>query len=79
MQTLFRLPVLIAFAAFLAAGAAYAKDKDKAPPPKEAVDGCGKMKSACKNAEATRNLLREQPPPSNKPSSAGSTSKTLRK
>jgi hypothetical protein len=73
--------VLVALAALLSAGAANA-EKAKSPPPKSTTaDPCAgdRMKSACKNMEATRSLLRTAPPPSKKPSDAGSGAKSLAK
>jgi hypothetical protein len=71
--------VLVALAALLAAGAANA-EKAKSPPPKSTTaDPCAndRLKSSCKNAEATRSLLRTQPPPSQKPAGAGTSGKSL--
>ncbi|MEX2128047.1 MAG: hypothetical protein WD871_07360 [Xanthobacteraceae bacterium] len=53
---------------------AQAEEKAKSPPqPKSDPCAGDRMKSACKNSEATRSLLRTQPPPSTK-SSTGSNS-----
>lgn len=84
MPNSFRTVLAIAATVCLVSVAASAKDKAKSPPPKDTkttADPCAgdRMKSACKNMEATRSLLRTAPPPSKKPSDAGSGAKSLAK